>query len=218
MQPIVLKAASRESGTGAARQVRREGGIPAVLYGHGVDGLPIRVIARELERVLISAGRHGLVSLQLPGETHAAMIKDLQHDRARATLLHVDFFRVDMKEKVRTSVVIVVRGGEAVHKAGGVLEHQLHEVEVECLPGDIPDHLEVDASQLEIGAHLSVGDLKLPSGVTVLNDPTETILVVGRPQSEEAAEAPTPAAEPEVIGKGKADEDEDKAEEKGGAG
>lgn len=217
MQPILLKARPRGTGTSAARQVRKEGGIPAVLYGHGVDGLPLTISAREFDRALSAAGRHGLINLQLPGETHAAMIKDLQRDLVRAGVLHVDFFRVDMKEKVRTPVAIAVRGAEAVQKAGGVIEHQLHEVEVECLPGDIPDRIEVDVAGLQVGAHVSVGDLKPPPGVTVLNDPGETVLVIGRPQSEGEPAPGAPGGEPEVIGKGKARHDEEAAGE-GGAG
>ena len=212
MQQIPLKAAARGIGKGEAHRIREEGSIPGVLYGHGVQGLPIRVNAREFGRVLgTGAGRNNLVELQLDGDKHTAMIKEIQQDYLRSVPLHVDFYRISLSETIKAVVPLVIVGAEVVVKEGGIVEHQLHEVEVECLPTDIPEHIEVDVSRLRVGHHLTVADLKVPAGVAVLNDPVETVVVVDAPRGEGAEEGEAKgggSAEPELVaGKGKKEEE-----------
>lgn len=213
MQQVGLKAKVRPVGKGEAHRLRREGAIPGVLYGHGVQGLPIRVDAREFQRVLnTGAGRNNLVELEVDGgDKHTAMIKEVQQDNLRGFPLHVDFYRISLKEKVKASIPLVLAGVEAVVKEGGIVEHQLYEVEVECLPTDLPEHIEVDVSGLRVGHHLTVGGLKAPAGVAILNDPAETVVVIDSPRGEGAEEGEAKGggpAEPELVaGRGKKEEE-----------
>lgn len=210
MKEATLRATPREPGKGAARAARRGGYTPAVVYGHGLEGLPIKVDARELGQVL---GRHvGLILLQVEGhaEPHPTMIKDVQVDRIKGELLHVDFYRTAPGEPVRTTVPVVLRGGDEVAKRGGIVEHHLHALEVECLPADLPEAIEVDVSAFQVGQHLGVTGLKLPPGVKALSDPADLVVVIDAPKATEEVAPDTTRAEPELAeSKGKKEEKEE---------
>ena len=199
MKEASLHATLRTTGKGLSRAARRAGYTPAVVYGHGLDGLPVKVGTGELRRVLSSHA--GLVKLQVEGQDdpYPTMIKDVQTDPVKGELLHVDFFRVALGEAVRTTVPVVLRGQEMVAKAGGILGHHLHEVEVECLPTDIPRAIEVDVAKVHVGQHLTVGDLEVPPGVKVLTGPGDLVLVVDAPKAAEEAASATTRAEPELV-------------------
>ncbi|MGE5591756.1 MAG: 50S ribosomal protein L25 [Bacillota bacterium] len=201
METTMLKAAAREAGKGAAHRARHEGSVPAVLYGHGVKGgTPIAVPGKELLRLVQTGGSRHLVELTVGSKKHRVMIKEIQHDAVTGQPIHVDFYAVSLKEKIHATVPVVVSGAEAVSKAGGIIEHQLHEVEVECLPADLPDALQVDIAKLGPGAHVSVGDITPPKGVKILNDADEVVLSIDRPRTEEEVPAAAAAkAEPELV-------------------
>jgi large subunit ribosomal protein L25 len=224
MERISIQAEKREgSGKGAARSLRRAGKVPATLYRAG-EAQSIQLSRKELSRLVNSvAGEQVMVDLQFTdGEKKLALLKDFQVDPIRSELLHTDFFEVSLTETVRVTVHVATKGEPiGVKRDGGILQHPIREIMIECLPDKIPGKIEVDISKLEVGQSLHVSDLKLEEGVKVLTDPGEVIVNVVAAVEEvaapvaEVAAAPA-AAEPEVIKKGKKEEEAAAAPEKKG--
>ena len=190
---LKLEAEKRdESGKGAARKLRARGRVPAVLYGHGVGPVSVSVGAKDLYKVLHgSAGTNVLVNLTVDGAEHLALPREIQRDHVRGRYVHVDFLAVRRDEKVTVSVPVRVVGESPGVKVGGVVEHHLWELQVECLPGDVPDGIDADVSELQVGDSLRVSDIVAPEGVIVLTPPEESLLSVVVPQVrvvEEVAE------------------------------
>lgn len=213
-----ITARSRDSrGKGAARQTRREGRIPGVLYGHGEDSVSLSVDANELHKLVHTISiENTIVDLDLgSGEPYKVLIRELQRHPFRDEFVHIDFFHVAMDEQIQVEVPIILLGTPTgVKNKGGVLDHQLRELEVFCLPGSIPEKIELDVSQLDIGDSIHVSDIQL-SDVEILTDLDRSVVAVLAPTVIEVEEAAEEApAEPEVIGRGKEAEDE---EETGGA-
>ena len=198
---IKLKAEKRtESGKGPARRMREVGEVPAVLYGQGAEAQPLKVKQVELADVLHGkSGANVLIDLVVSDgkdkENHLVMVKELQRHPLKEKLLHVDFLKVARDTKVSMRVPITITGEEESVglKAGGTLQHNLWEVEIECLPGDVPDHVFIDIADADIGDHLSVSDLNIPAGITVLADPGDVVLTLLAPrlivEEEEVEEA-----------------------------
>jgi large subunit ribosomal protein L25 len=219
MERITIAVEKRgETGKGVARSLRRNYMIPAILY-RGGDSLPIKIPKKEITQFInTTSGEQVMVNLQFKdGENKLALMKDYQVDPTNRELLHVDFFELLLTEKVKVTVYITTTGESiGVKRDGGLLQNPLREIEIECLPDKIPGHVKIDISGLEIGQSLHVGDLKLEEGVKVLTNHSEVIANVIAPAVEavapveEAAAAPE-VAEPEVIKKGK--KEEEKAEE-----
>lgn len=221
-QEIVVEAKKRtEHGKNASRRLRREGEIPAVLYGGGRDVVSLTVSPKALDSILHSeAGENTLFSLKIvPGGMEPGRVMIVEHDVDPVTekLLHADLMRIAMDKKIRVEVSIHTTGiAKGVKLQGGILDHPLREVEVECLPGDIPERFDIDISELELGKSYRVSDLTIPERVTLLTDPHSPVVSVIAPQvekepepAEEAAVAEGEApAEPEVIKKGKEEEPE----------
>jgi large subunit ribosomal protein L25 len=221
MEKILLKAEKRqEIGKGGARKLRREGLLPAVIYSKG-HATPIKLQKKEMGRLISSGvGEHALLNIELSngnGKTynHHVLIKDYQADPVTDELLHVDFIEVSLKEKISIMVPIVITKEPAGIKKGGIMEQHLREVEVECLPTQIPDGIEIDAGFIEIGHSLHVSDLRSPQGVKIITDPDEVVLTVLEPRVEEVPVAPAEeeVVEPELV-KEKAKEEEEVKEEK----
>lgn len=218
MEKISLTAQVREkAGKGVARELRRNSQIPAVLYGHGAS-LPIALGSKEVTRILkTEGGRHALINLTLEGakekKERMAMIKDYQADPIRGGLLHLDLQEVAMDEKVRVPVALHITGTSIGVKEGGILQHSLREVEVECLPGQIPDSIMVDISQVKVNESLHVSDIQAPAGVKILTDAEAAIVTIQPPISDAKLEAMLSAApaveagegEPELVKKPKAE-------------
>jgi len=217
-----LEAQPREAGTkNHARRVRMGGKIPGVLYGAGKDSLSVSVDPRHVSRILNSeTGHNTIFDLALNGgEKTKAMIVDWQYEPIKGHLLHIDLKRIAMDKALRVNVPIFLVGEAAgVKQEGGIMEQMLREVEVECLPGDIPSHIDADVSQLTFGKVLRVSDLphseKLKF-ITEANQPVAHVTsvkeeVVATPDAA-AVEAAAPA-EPEVIKKGKQETEEEGAE------
>src|SRR6201998_4439020 len=159
LETNVLEAQAREAGTkGHARRVRRDGKIPAVVYGAGKDSVPLSVDPGVVTRILNSeAGHNTIFDLALNGEKTKAMIVDWQYEPIKGRLLHIDLKRIALDKVLRVSVPIFLEGEAAgVKQEGGILEQMLREVEVECLPADIPSHIDVDVSELVFGKVLRV--------------------------------------------------------------
>lgn len=219
----VLEAHPRESGNkNMARRVRMGGKIPGVLYGAGKNSLSVSVDPRQVTRILNSkTGHNTIFDLALNGgEQTKAMIVDWQYEPIKGKLLHIDLKRIAMDKALKVSVPIFLRGEAAgVKQEGGILEQILREVEIECLPADIPSHVDADVSELVFGKVLRVSDLSLGEKVKVLTDPHQPVAhvttvkeeVVAAPEAV-AAEAGAVPAEPEVIKKGKQETDDEGAE------
>ncbi len=209
----VLEAQPRISGNkNVARRVRRAGRIPGVVYGAGKQAMTVTLDPRQVTRILHSATGHNTIfDLALDGERTKAMIVDWQYEPIKGSLLHIDLKRIAMDQKLKVSVPIVLKGEAAgVKQQGGILEQILREVEIECLPGDIPSSIEADVSELVFGKVLRVSDLAHDQKLEVLTDPNQPVAhittvkeeVVATPEAVAAEAAATPA-EPEVIKKGK---------------
>ena len=223
MEMHELTIQNREGlGKGDAKRLRRAGQVPAILYG-GTQPLNIAVAPRDIYRLV--HGREGStqllrVSFAGSGESRMAIIRDIQYDPVSEDLVHVDLQEVAMDRPLQVSVAVHHVGEAAgVKDTFGILEMILREVQVACLPGNIPQLLEADVTSLKIGDVLTVKDLKAPEGVRILNDPNQAVATVAPPAAEEAA-APTAVtetaatpAEPEVLTERKPKEE---ADEKGG--
>lgn len=222
MERITLNAEKRDkTGKGVARSLRRKGSVPAVLY-RGGGSMPIQINRKELTNFMnATAGEQVMVDLQFSGgEKKLALMKDYQTDPLRGELLHTDFFEVSLTEEIKVTVSITIKGEAiGVKRDGGILQHGVREIEIQCLPDKVPGHLEVDVTALETGKAIHVGDLALGEGVEILTDPGELVATVTAPVVEEvapaAAAAPAAeAAEPEVIKKGKKEEEAEAGEKK----
>ena len=222
LETNVLEAQPRNAGTkGHARRVRLEGKIPAVVYGAGKDSQPITVDPRVVTRILNSdTGHNTIFDLTMNGEKTKAMIVDWQYEPIKGRLLHIDLKRIALDKVLKVNVPIELVGEAAgVKQEGGILEQMLREVEVECLPADIPSHIDVDVSGLTFGKVLRVSDLPHSDKLKFLTDENQPVAhvtsvkeeVVATPDAAADAAATGPA-EPEVIKKGKQETDEEGAE------
>jgi large subunit ribosomal protein L25 len=208
-----LTAERREGrGTGVARKLRAAGRIPAVLYGHDQESQPLSVDAHDMFKVLhTSAGANVLVDLKVDDTEHLVLPREIQRNHIRDTIVHVDFLVVSRTETIQVNVEIVDVGEAPGVKQGGVVDHHMREVVVECFPQDVPEHLEADVSGLDLNDVLHVSDLVAPKGVTILTNPEETVLAVIVPAvlrteadltiaGEEAPAAPEEAEEAPAEG------------------
>lgn len=211
---ITINATVRDGiGKGYARRLRAQGMIPAAVYGEGKDPVAVAVNAKEIGQILRSDTGHNSIFKLAIGDAESAtvIIKDWYVDPVKGRLLHADLLRLSMTETTRVKVSIEVEGEPVgVKMEGGILEFELREVEVECLPGDIPENVTVDVSKLHVGEHVTVADLVYDRDkVKVITDEHHTVAGVLAPRLAEEA-APTAeegeGGEPEVIKKGKAEE------------
>ena len=225
LEQNVLEAQPREAGTkNHARRVRRGGKIPAVVYGAGKDAVPVSVDPRHVLRILRSESGHNTIfDLALNGgenskaESAKAMIVDWQYEPIKGHLLHIDLKRIAMDKALQVSVPIILQGVPAgVKTEGGILEQMLREVEIECLPGDIPSHIDVDVAELTFGTVLRVKDLPHNEKLKFLTEANQPVAHVTSVKEEvaatpeaAAADAAAGPAEPEVIKKGKAETEEE---------
>ncbi|HEV7218433.1 MAG: 50S ribosomal protein L25 [Terriglobales bacterium] len=215
----LLEAQSRESGNkNDARRVRRGGKVPGVLYGAGKDSLSVSLDPKQVLRILHSqTGHNTIFDLALHGgERSKAMIVDWQYEPIKGALLHIDLKRIAMDRTLTVKVPIILKGEAAgVKQQGGILEQILREVEIECLPADIPSSIEADVSELVMGKVLRVSDLPHGEKLTFLTDENQPVAhvvsvkeeVVAAPEVV-AAEAGATPSEPEVIKKGKQETEE----------
>jgi large subunit ribosomal protein L25 len=215
MKTIEITVEKRQSrGKNEARRLRQGGKVPAVVYGAGKDTVPITVNVRSLADAFRGgAGENAIFLLKLgdTGETRHAMIREFQRDPVSRRPVHLDFVRVLMDTKIRVRVPVEIVGvARGVKVDAGILDFVTREIEIECLPGNIPEHLPLDVTELGIGDALRISELKAPEGVEVVDDPEKVIVHVAHPAAEEVAavvEAEAVAgevAEPEVLRKGKA--------------
>jgi large subunit ribosomal protein L25 len=219
MEKLALTAQIREkAGKGVARTLRRDQRVPAVLYSHG-KSTPISMGNKDMTRILnTEGGEHALINLKFEGSSAAeklALIKDYQIDPRSGSLIHVDLMEVALDEKVKIPVSVHVFGDAAGVKDGGIFQYGLRTLEIECLPNLIPEHIEVDISNLKINESLHVRDIKAAEGIKILSDGDATVATIQPPISDAKLEAmltATPAAgpeagEPELVKKTKKEEE-----------
>jgi large subunit ribosomal protein L25 len=218
----ILNAVKREAhGKNEVGRLRRSGMIPAVLYGASGDGgrpeaVSIAVSPKELQRILHSGqGANTLIGLDVEGETARVMIRDYQLDPVTHSLLHADFYRIALDRRVTVTVPIVLKGeSRGVKQQGGLLDFVHRELEIECLPADIPEHVEVDVSDLLLNQSVRLRDIAENVKWTPTSDPEMMIVhvvaprITETPAAPEAAASPAAPAEPEIIKKGRAEKPE----------
>ncbi|HPF40712.1 MAG TPA: 50S ribosomal protein L25 [Phycisphaerae bacterium] len=201
--PTINVESRKASGSRAAARLRKEGRLPAILYGHERDPAPLSLNYKEVEQ-LIFGGVH-VVNLTMSGKTQACQFKDAQWDHLGRELLHVDMLRVDLNERVKVTVHLDYRGTPAGAAEGGVLHHAMNEIEIECVVSAIPESIRLDVSGMKLDDVLHVRDVALPAGMTHAMDADAVVatlkLPVEAPEATEGEEGES--AEPEVIAKGK---------------
>lgn len=208
--PAVKRA---DRGKNAARRLRREGMIPAVLYGKGAEPMALSVDKKAFAAIMHGQeGHNALLSMKISGqesEEILSMPKEIQFDPLAGYIVHVDFQQVHLDEAISTTVPVHLTGAAAGVKLGGVLEHLCREIEIECLPMDVPAYIEIDVSGLQIGDSIHVSDLRVSEKVRILDDASTTVALVAAPTVEKApaeevsaaVEGETPAAAGEVKAK-----------------
>lgn len=212
MDKVILEAKKRTTINKASRSaLRKDGNVPAIFYSKHHEPLPVELSERAVRPLVFTSKTH-LISLNIEGqEEQDCIIKDVQFDPVTEKIVHLDLLGLKKGEKIQLEIPVQLVGNPIGIKEGGVLQHVLHKVEIECLPADIPEHLEIDVTDLKLGHAIHVGDLKFEH-LTLLNTAESIIASVTHPKVEkEAAPAAegAEAAEPEVIGKGKQEKEEE---------
>ena len=204
-----LSATARtERGKGAARSLRRDGQVPAVIYGHAREPQPLAVNARDLGRLLEHVTGSTVIELTIDGKLSRTLVRDIQRHPYKRHVQHIDFQELVAGEKVTVDVPIIYRGTPAGVREGGIFDQVMHEITISADPVHIPDHIDVDVSGLVIGHPLHISDLTIPANVEVLDDPTATVCLVTAPKVEaEVTPSEAVVAEPELIRKAKADDE-----------
>lgn len=210
MSELTIEVQKREkTGKGHNRRARSGGLIPAVVYGGGKDSVSIQIDRKSMLDMMKKAGSENpiyLLKLSDSGGERHAMIREVQIEPISRQVLHIDFQRVMMDQKIRVQVPVELVGvAYGVKTQGGVLDFVTREVQVECLPGDIPKQVELDITELHVGQHAEARDLKLPDGVILLDEADKVIVSLSHARTEEG-EAAAERPEPEVVKKGKTDE------------
>jgi len=211
MEKITLKSVKREqTGKKYAKQLRNRKMVPGIVYGHGSEGLAIELISKDLETILKTGGaENAVIYLQIDGETKdpekTVLIRDIQSHPVTDQLLHVDFNTVSLTEKIQVKVEVHEKGESPGVKEGGILDHIHRELDIECLPTQIPERIIINIEELKIGDVIHVKDIEFPEGVKCLLDPEESVLgvivpkIVEETEPEEVAEEG--GSEPELIRK-----------------
>jgi len=217
---ITVKERSQVGGN-HPRRLRGRGFIPAVFYGGGEKPIPLALEQARLKKETGALHENQIVSLQIEGEgkarTRSAIVKDIQFDHISGKLLHIDFQQISLDEKLTATVAVEAVGEPiGVTRDGGILEHILREIEIRCLPADIPETIEVDVSALEIGDTIHVENIRLAEGIEILTEPDLSIFTIAAPISEEEAEALEAAGAAEEAEAAEAEAGEETAEETAG--
>jgi large subunit ribosomal protein L25 len=200
MAEVRLNAERRAvAGKGAARKARAAGKVPAIVYGGGMEPIPVQVDRRELITALhTDAGMNVLLDLAIGGRTTLALMRELQRDPAKGTLLHADFVKVERTQRIEVEVPLQLTGEARGVREGGVLEHQLFTAHVRCLPTEVPERIDADISALTVGDALKVSDLPAGRNYEILNNPDSVVAIIAAPVTAEELEAMEAAASGEV--------------------
>ncbi|WP_255570818.1 50S ribosomal protein L25 [Cohnella sp. CFH 77786] len=190
MNPMTLKAERRQTASrGELRKLRKHGRVPGVIYGKGVEGaMPVAVDVKDLQ-MLLSTHPHAVLELDVAGlGKENVLMSDVQRDSMSRDVLHVDFHKINLNESIKAPVRLEVSGKSAGEREGGLLQLVLHEMEVECLPKDLPDSIVLEIDNLLVGDTLTVADIRFPEGVMPTMDPDTVVAAILAPQKEMSAE------------------------------
>jgi large subunit ribosomal protein L25 len=223
MEKVYLDTQIREEiGKSGVNRIRKEGLVPAVVYHRGEAAIPVKVKGHDLLQVLhTGAGENVIIELRIAGtdkkDNKTVLIKEIQHNPVRGDILHVDFQEISLTEEIEVTVPIAFKGESVGVKEGGMLEHHLWELEIQCLPTAIPEKFNVDISALAIGDAVHVRNIVVPAGIKIVSDPEEMVVSCVPPRVEAVEEAvevteEEAAAEPEVIKQKPPEETEEKPE------
>lgn len=218
MAEVLLQVSKRDVVGKQVKTLRRDGLLPAIVYGRGISSIPISINSREANRILSAITSTNLVVLDIDGDKHTTLVREKQRDPVTGEVLHMDFYEVSMTEKLRTNVGLEFQGeSPAVKELMGVLVTVMESLEVECLPQDLPNQIVADLSTLEeIGDSLYVRDISLPPNVELISDIDGLVVVISPPaveEIEEVEEVEITEEEPEVIERGKEEVDESEEEQ-----
>lgn len=217
MREVTIKAEIRtEFKKSISHQLRKKGKIPGIYYGSGEESIPISVSETVLKPIIFSS-ESCIINLEIPGKDKplSCILKDVQYDPIFTNPIHFDLIALREGETIELEVSVILNGTSVGVKNGGILQHSLHKLDIECLPQNIPSHIDIDISNLDIGDSFKVNDLKF-EGIKILNDENAAIVNVVPPTVEKVVEeVPTEeeAAEPEVISKGKKEESEEQEQQ-----
>ncbi|GAA5422244.1 50S ribosomal protein L25/general stress protein Ctc [Tetragenococcus halophilus] len=189
-------------------KLRHEGRIPAIVNGYQIESTPISVNAQELDRVLRENGLNSVITMNIDGKKVNTLVQDYSADTFTQDLIHVEFLSVNMTEEQEVEAEINLVGEASGVKAGGVLTQTLYSANVSATPDKLPENIEVDISNLEIGDSINISDIPVAKDYTIVNDPEEQIASINEPEVEEEPEEETEKAEPEVIGESDEDSEE----------
>jgi large subunit ribosomal protein L25 len=204
MEQKTLTANARKVfGSADSRRQRRDGKIPAVIYGHG-EPVGLLIDAHEFNTKFMKVSESTIINLKLDGKNHDVLIRDYQEDAISGAITHVDFYEIERGKALRTNVGLHLTGAAVGIREGGILESFVHELEVECLPKDLPGSINLDITDLELGHSLHVRDLNVPSGVEILNSPDQVVCTIAHKRAE---------VEEEVLGEEEAAAEAEEAEE-----
>ena len=211
MEKIVLQANRRDVIGKQVKQLRRQGRLPAVLYGKNFEPISVTLDFRDSNRILPGITASHLITVDVDGEQHNALVREKQFHPVLGKLIHIDFMVVSLTEKLRANVPLSLDGeSPAVRDLDGILVSGIEQIEVECLPGDLPERIVVDVSSLtEFGSAIHVRDIKLSDQIRVLTDLDEMVAIITTPEAEEVVVEEAVEGEPEVIEKGKKEEEEE---------
>jgi len=222
---FTITAEKREVfGKNAARRLRKDGKVPAILYGEGQAGVPLTLVKKDVFAILKSeTGENTIFKVAFDERLQDVMFKDLQVDPSSDFLVHADLIQISMDKAIRVAVPFLLQGEPVgVKTEGGFVDFMTREVEIECLPKDIPESIKVDIAGLHLHQSLKIGEVAAPEGVKFVTDPAAVVVVIGMPHKEEEAAKPAEEAaaaepaEPEVIKKERASKEEDETKDKKG--
>lgn len=209
MDNIELVAKIREAAKkSAARKLRNEGFLPAVLYGNDYKNTPISVPYKEFSNLVSHGGAHSIITLNVEDGTKqksSAVIKEIQRNPVRGDYLHVDFLKINLDQEIDSMLPVNIIGDAEGVRAGGVIQHGIREILIRGIAREMPDHVDVDVSELQIGDVYRVSDIKLPEGLSILSNPEETVVSVVLPAKPVEEEVVTEAEEPGLVGEEKAE-------------
>ncbi len=209
MEKVVIKASKRDVTGKKVSQLRREGKMPGVVYGHHIEPIAIVMNAHDVTRAMIGLTPSSIVTLDIDGEEHAALIRERQRDYLRNRFIHIDFQAVSRTEKIRARIETILEGtAPAVKNYNGIVLHEKEYIEVEALPEHLPEKFVIDISSLEkIGDMIRISDMAISDDVTVFDDANDVIVSISGVKEEAEEEAEAASDEPEVVEKGKKEEE-----------
>ena len=210
MEKVVIKASKRDVFGKKVGQLRREGKMPGVVYGHHIEPIAIVMNAHDVTRAMVGLTPSSIVTIDIDGEEHAALIRERQRDFIRNRFIHIDFQAVSRTEKIRARIETILEGtAPAVKNYNGIVLHEKEYIEVEALPEHLPERFTVDISKLEkIGDMIRISDMAISDDITVFDDVNDVIVSISGVKEESAEEETAGADEPEVVEKGKKEEAE----------